>query len=120
MTEPNSFSALPAWLEVSVAAITGGVIAVATMVKLGFNFNSRLQRIENQDLEKIIGEYLERERHDKLYPMLSDRVFRPLDKMEDEMKELSQNMAVLMERDRMGQRMEKLISALNQQALKSD
>lgn len=117
MTEPNSLSSLPAWVEVTIAALSGAAIAVATMVKLGFSFNSRLQEIENQDLEKIIGVQLEKERHDKLYPMLADRVFRPLDKMEDELKVLAQNVAILIERDSMSQRIEKLISTLNQRSM---
>ncbi len=125
MSEPSS---IPAWLQLFLATLTGGVIAAGTLVKIAFSFNSRLQRLENQDLDQLIAEHLEKDRHDKIYPMMTDRVFRPMDKLEDELrdsiKELSESVhligkdvATLLERDRIGQRLEKIISALNQQAM---
>lgn len=117
MSEP---SAIPAWLQLFLATLTGGVIAAGTLVKIAFGFNSRLQRLENQDLGQLIAEHLEKERHDKLYPMMADRVFHPMDKLEDEVRAMSKDVTTLLERDRIGQRLEKIISALNQQAMKSD
>lgn len=127
----DASSSVPAWLQLFLATLTGGVIAAGTLVKIAFGFNSRLQRIENQDLDQIITEHLEKERHDKLYPMLQDRVYRPMDKLEDEVKIaidklrdeihiMGKDVATLLERDRIGQRLEKIISALNQQAMKPD
>lgn len=116
----DASSSVPAWLQLFLATLIGGVIAAGTLVKIAFGFNSRLQRIENQDLDQIITEHLEKERHDKLYPMMTDRVYRPMDKLEDQMTAMGKDIATLLERDRTGQRLEKIISALNRQAMKPD
>lgn len=124
-------SSIPAWLQLFLATLTGGVIAAGTLVKIAFGFNSRLQQVEGLKLDQLIIEHLEKERHDRLYPMLADRVFKPMDKLEDEVKVavdklrdevhlMSKDVTALLERDRIGQRLEKIISALNQQALKPE
>lgn len=115
----DTTSSIPAWLQLFLATITGGAIAIAGLVRLGFSFNSRLQRIENQDLDKMIDTRISVDRHEHLYPMLQTRVFADLDKMEDELKKQGQNIAVLLERDRIGSSIERLITALNRPA-KSD
>lgn len=118
--QSNDMSSIPAWLQLFLATITGVVIGVGALIKWGFSINNRLQRIENQDLDKIIETHLNKDRHDTIYPMMADRIFKPLDKIEDEQRRQGQDIAILLERDRIGQRMEKIISALNAQALKPD
>lgn len=111
-------SNIPAWLHLVLAGITGAVIAVGTMVKLAFSFNTRLQRIENQDLESIIDRQIALDRHNNLYPMLQTRVYAELDKQGDVLAKIDRDVAVLLERDRLAQRMERIIAALNRDAMK--
>lgn len=118
--EANEVSNIPAWLQLTLAAITGAVVAVGTMIKLVFSFNTRLQRIENQDLERIIDSQIAKDRHENLYPMLQTRVFAELDKQGDTLAHVDKNVAVLLERDRLAQRLEKIIAALNQEAMKPE
>lgn len=55
--------------------------------------------------------------HENRHPMLQTRVFATLDKISDENKKIGQDIAVLMERDRTAQRLEKIIAALNKAAM---
>lgn len=115
---PSDVSNIPAWLQLFLASVTGAVVGIATLIRWGFSINTRLQRIENQDLEGIIDGRIAKDRHDHLYPMMQTRVFSDLEKMEVSYYKLSQDVAVLLERDRLNQRLEQVISALNAQALK--
>lgn len=115
---PNDISNLPAWLQLFIASMAGAAAAIAAMVRLGFSFNNRLQRIENQDLPGIINSHISQDWHNNRAPMLQVRIFDDLEKMSDNMAKLSQDVAVLMERDRLNQRMEQVIAALNAQAMK--
>lgn len=110
---PGEMSNLPAWLQLFIATVTGAAAAVITLVKLGFSFNNRLQRIENQDLDNIIDRRISDDWHNNRAPMLQTRIFADLDKMEILISSLSRDVAVLMERDRLNQRMEQVIAALN-------
>lgn len=117
---PNEMSNLPAWLQLFIASMAGAAAAIAAMVRLGFSFNNRLQRIENQDLDNIIDRRISDDWHNNRAPMLQTRIFVDMEKMEGLIAGLSRDVAVLMERDRLNQRMEQVIAALNAQALKPD
>lgn len=117
MSNSDGINSLSAWLEVVIAGVSGGALAVATIVKLGFNFNSRLQRIENQDLEQIINGHISDDWHNNRAPTLHNQVYVELDKLKDTVNELRRDVAVLIDRDRTAQRLEKIIAALNQNAL---
>lgn len=115
--DPNEVSNIPGWLQLSLAALIGAVTAIGTMIRLVFAFNTRLQKIENQELDAVIDQRIAKDRHENIYPMLQVRVFAELDKQSDSLAHLDRNVAVLLERDRLAQRMEKIISALNRDAL---
>lgn len=117
MSEP---SAIPAWLQLFLAALTGLVVSAGVVIKAVFSFDKRLQRIENQDLEAMMEAQISDDWHDHRYPMLQTRVFAQLDQIREENSIIRRELAVLLERDRIGQRLEKIISALNQQAMKPD
>lgn len=120
MTEPTpEMNNIPTWLQLFLATITGAIVGTSALVRWAFTIDRRMQRIENQDLTGMIVAILEKERHDKLYPLLHERVFIPLDKIEDAQQKQSIDIATLLERDRIGQRLEKVISALNAQAMKA-
>jgi len=125
----DAVSQWPQWIQLLLAALTGAAIAITTLIRLGFSFNSRLQRIENQDLNQIVDarieEWYERrglvrqegidariavDRHNNLYPMMQTRIFGPIDKLEDELKLQGQNIAVLLERDRTTQALQEVLS----------
>lgn len=126
----DAVSQWPQWIQLVLAALSGAVIAVTALIRFGFSINSRLQRIENQDLDKIVDsrieEWYERrglvrqegidariavDRHNNLYPMMQTRIFAPLDKLEDELKTQGQNIAILLERDRTSQALQEVLSA---------
>lgn len=117
---PESSSSIPAWLQLFLAALTGLIVSAGVVVKLVFSFDKRLQRIENQDLEALMKAHIADDWHDNRYPMLQTRVFAALDQIRDENGIIRRELAILLERDRIGQRLEKIISALNQQAMKGE
>lgn len=111
-SQVDGVNSLPSWLNLLLAAFSGSVIATGIFVRWMWTLSDRIQRIENQDLDKIIDTRISADRHDNLYPMLQVRIFGPLDKIEDEQKMQGQNIAVLLERDRTGAAMEKIVASL--------
>ena len=116
----NETTSIPAWLQLFLASLTGLVASAVVLVKLVFSFDKRLQRIENQDLEALMKAHIADDWHNNRYPMLQTRIFAALDELEAENKEIGRQMAVLIDRDRLGQRLEKIISALNVVASKPE
>lgn len=114
----HDMSNVPAWLQLFLAGLSGAVISIISVVKLWSSFNTRLQKLENHNLIHTIDTQIAVDRHNNLYPMLQTRVFAVLDRMEDENKQIGKDIATLLERDRLDQRMEKVISALNKAAMK--
>lgn len=117
MSDSEGMSNIPAWLQLTLAALTGAAVSIGTMIKLVFSFNARLQKIENQELDALIDQRIAKDRHDYLYPMLQTRVFEQMEKQSASLVHLDRNVAVLLERDALATRMEKIISALNRDAL---
>lgn len=114
----NEMGNIPTWLQLFLATITGAIVGTSALVRWAFTIDRRMQRIENQDLENIIGKQISDDWHNNRAPMLQTRIFTDIDKMESLINALSRDVATLMERDRLNQRMEQVISALNAQALK--
>lgn len=104
---------LPQWINVILGLVSGLVVATGFMIRIIWSLHTRIQRIENQDLNQIIDGRLATDRHDNVYPMITDRVIRPMEKIEDEVKLQGQNIAVLLERDRTGAALERLATALS-------
>jgi|SRR5215831_1623324 len=100
----------PAWLQLLLAGITGAVLGTGTIIKLAFNFNTRLQRLENQDLNSIIDARISADWHANRAPVLQSQLYIPMDKMEDELKRQGQNIAVLLDRNNTASAIEKAIA----------
>lgn len=118
------------WLQLGLAVVSGVVISAVAMLRTAYTFDRRiaielaaidrrLQRIENQNLEQIIGDQMGKERHDVLYPMLQRQCFDPIDKIEEELKKQGQNIAVLLERDRIGSGLQQLATTITNVANKT-
>lgn len=102
----------PAWVQVFIATVTGAFVGAGVIIRLAFSFNNRLQRIENQDLNSIIDARISRDWHENRTPMMQVQVFATLDKIEDELKHQGQNIAILLERDRVTTAIEKAMSTM--------
>lgn len=131
-TLSNGHDGLPQWVSIALASLSGAVIATATLIRLAFTFNNRLQRIENQDLNQIIDARIaadwddrrmmllssliaagvSKDWHDVRGPWLQVTVLAPLDKISDEIKQQGQNIAVLLERDRTAQALERIADSI--------
>lgn len=120
-------NSLPQWINVILGLVSGLVVATGFMIRIIWSLHTRIQKMENQDLNQIIDSRLATspslvqiidgrlatDRHDNVYPMITDRVIRPMEKIEDEVKMQGQNIAVLLERDRTGAALERLATALS-------
>lgn len=103
----------PAWVQVFIAAVAGAFTGAGLIIRLAFSFNNRLQRIENQDLNSLIDARISRDWHENRTPMMQVQVFGALDKIEDELKHQGQNIAILLERDRVTTAIEKAMAAMS-------
>lgn len=120
-------SNLPQWINVILGLVSGLVVATAFMIRIIWSLHDRIRKLESRDLDQIIDARLTvsanlvqiidgrlaTDRHDNIYPMMQDRIYRPMDKIEDEQKLQGQNIAVLLERDRIGTALERLANAFS-------
>lgn len=128
----NGHEGFTQWVSVSWGIVVGAIAAASALIRLAFTFNNRLQRIENQDLNQImdarisqdwddrrnallvslIAAGISKDWHDTRGPWLQLTVLNPLDKIDDELKRQGQNIAVLLERDRTSNALEKIADSI--------
>ena len=106
----------PDWIQ----AITYVVASIGGVLFGGFavisRLQSRLDKIEGRmdlmaiELSAMMDKKLAEDRHDNIYPTI-DRVANiPIHALEDETKKQGQNIAILMDRDRIERQMQEVVA----------
>ncbi len=63
-----------------------------------------------------VAEQLRIDRHDNIYPMIQVQVIKPFEKIEDEVKNQGQNIAILLDRDRIEKGLSEVVSTVHRLA----
>jgi hypothetical protein len=90
----------PQWLNLLLATASGLTIGVGACVKWMWSLSDRMLTLENKVGLTSVAEQLRMDRHDNVYPMMQARIIEPLEKLEEEVKHQGQNIAILLDRDR--------------------
>lgn len=103
----------PAWLNLFLAALSGLIIGVGACVKWLWTLSDRVLSLEKQMGIHSVAEQLRMDRHDNIYPMIQVQVLVPFEKMEDEVKHQGQNIAILLDRDRIEKGLSEVVNTVH-------
>lgn len=106
----------PEWIQLAITALTSAIVASGFFIRSFWNLSLRVEALEIKVGAKSISQQISDDRHDNLYPMLQIRVFAPIDKIEDEVKHQGQNIAILLDRDRVSEGLKEVIATIHQVA----
>lgn len=104
---------LPQWLTVLLAVLSGVIIGAGACVRWMWTISDRILTLEKQMGPDTVAEQLRKDRHDNIYPMLQVQVFAELDKQADEQKRQGQNIAILLDRDRIERGLSEVVSTVH-------
>lgn len=99
-----------------LGALSGVIFGVGACVKWMWGLSDRVLSLEKQMGADSVQEQLRRDRHDNLYPLLQVQVFAELDKIEIEQKAQGQNIAILLDRDRIEKGLGEVVSTVHRLA----
>lgn len=128
---------LTQWLSIALAAVTGVLVGVGGIFKIAWTMRGKQAELEKEiaklradceaknqsvvasvvnlrmEIIGLIDQKLAQDRHDNLYPMMQREFVAPLDKLEEEQKRQGQNIAILLERDKIGRQMSEVVSTVH-------
>lgn len=100
---------LPQWLSLLIAAVSGAIFGVGACVKWMWRISDRVLSLEAKVGETSVQESLRLDRHDHVYPMIQERIILPLDILEQRTSQHNSSLAVLMDRDRLEEKFNKIL-----------
>lgn len=109
----DSMGDWPTWLNLLIATLLGVIGGVGVCVKWMWTISDRILTLEKQMGPESVQEQLRKDRHDNIYPMIQVQVFAPLDKIEAEQKAQGQNIAILLDRDRIEKGLGEVVSTVH-------
>lgn len=104
---------LPQWLSLLLAAVSGATIGVGACVRWMWGISDRVLRLEAKVGENSVAESLRLDRHDHVYPMIQERIILPLDILEAKSNQHDSSIAILMDRDRIEEKISKILAKSN-------
>lgn len=99
----------PEWLNLFLATLSGVIIGAGTCVRWMWTMSDRVLTLEAKVGEHSVLENLRRDRHEHVYPMIQERIILPLDMLEAEIKLHDRSIAILLERTRIEDMVNRLI-----------
>jgi hypothetical protein len=103
----------PTWLNLFLAALSGLIIGVGACVRWLWTLSDRVLSLEIKVGSTSVSDQLRIDRHDNIYPMIQVQVLQPFDKLEDELKRQGQNIAILLDRDRIEKGLSDIVSTVH-------
>ena len=104
---------IPQWLQLILAALVGIASASAFSVRGLWRMSDRIRDLEAKVGPQSVAEAVAKDRHDVIYPMVQAQFVTPLDRMEDEVKKQGQNIAILMDRDRLDHKLAEIMAVIS-------
>lgn len=100
---------LPQWLSLLLAAASGATFGVGACVRWMWHSSDRILSLEAKVGVISVQESLKLDRHDHVYPMIQERIILPLDTLEARVNQHDSSLAVLMDRDRLMDKIEQIV-----------
>lgn len=104
---------IPQWLQLVLATLIGIISASAFSIRGLWRMSDRIRDLESKVGSTTVAEQIAKDRHDVIYPMVQAQFVLPLDRLEGEVKAQGQNIAILLDRDRLDHKMAEIIAAIN-------
>lgn len=101
----------PQWLSLLVATLSGVTIGAGACLKWMWGISDRVLSLEAKVGETSVAESLKTDRHDHVYPMIQERIILPLDILEVKVNQHDSSLAVLMDRDRIEEKLGRILKA---------
>lgn len=96
---------IPDWLQLILAAVSGMVTAAGFSIRGLWKLSDRIRDLEALVGKTAVAEQIAKDRHDVIYPMVQAQFVLPLDRLEEEVKKQGQNIAILLDRNRLDTRL---------------
>lgn len=96
----QDMSGWPEWINLLLATLSGVIFGVGTCVRWMWSLSDRVLTLESKVGPHSVAESLRLDRHDHVYPMIQERIILPLDMLEAEVKLHDRSIAILLERTR--------------------